>query len=83
MLCETKSILPSSPVCLSRTGFAHFECIPTQGLAGGIWLLWKDDVVCPFNLVTLVVFPRFIACKLTLLNSGLNVYYFVHLCSCS
>ena len=35
----------------------------------GIGLLWKDDVLNPFNLHILTIASRFITCKLSLLNS--------------
>lgn len=70
MLCETKSVLLPlpSPACLRMTGFTYFECIPTQGLSCGIWLLWKDDVFNPFNLHILTIASCLIVCKLSLLN---------------
>ena len=72
MLCETKSPLPPSDGCVKRTGFSFCDFVPTQGFAGGVWLLWKDDVANPYVLSVISKSSRYIACSIKFLVSDIQ-----------
>ena len=81
-LCYANSNLrphPPSQITANRCGFHHVNFVPTLGLAGGFWLLWKDCSQSPFNLVVIFKASRFMACSISLLNENLSfVIIFVY-----
>ena len=48
MLCDTKVSSPPSKACVRLGGFHHYDCLPSFGLAGGMWIFWKDFPSNPF-----------------------------------
>ncbi|XP_057248246.1 uncharacterized protein LOC130590222 [Beta vulgaris subsp. vulgaris] len=63
MLCEVKTQSPPSSSTAQQLGFHHFDFIPTQGFAGGIWLFWKDCNLNPFRLSVILKSSRFMVCN--------------------
>lgn len=52
-----------STACLRSTGFKSNEALPTMVLFGGIWLLWKEDFVDPFDFTIVYKSAWFLACN--------------------
>lgn len=72
MICEVKSQAPPSLITANQCGFQYVDFVPTLGLAGGLWLFWKDCNQSPFNLVVIHKATRFIASNITLLNENIS-----------
>ena len=72
MLCEIKSKTPPSQSIAQSCGFRHVDFVPTMGLPGGVWLLWKDCSQSPFNLVIIFKGSRFMACSISILNENIS-----------
>ena len=68
MICEVKSQIPPSLTCIRKCGFHYFDFIPTMGMSGGLWLMWKDCNQNPFILNVVFKSQRFIAVQIELLN---------------
>lgn len=73
MLCETKFQIPPTQAVVVQCGFQYFDFVPTQGFAGGIWLLWKSCNSNPFSISVIYKSTRFIACNLALLNLSFSL----------
>lgn len=49
VVCETKCQSPPTICNISNCGFSQFDFIPTLGLSGGLWIMWKDSSSNPFS----------------------------------
>ena len=81
MLCETKYQVPPKEGCVRHCGFQHFDYLPSMGLAGVIWLLWKDNASNPFTLSVIHKSERFIACHISLLAMECSFVAIFYLCT--
>lgn len=68
MLCETKSFSPPSEASVRFCGFHHHDFLPSIGLAGGMWLFWKDVASNPFIFNVDAKFDRFMVCNVSILS---------------
>lgn len=81
MLCETKFVSLPSDACIKRAGFSFCEASPSMGFAGGLWVLYKDNIYNSFKLIICFTSSGFIACPIELLASGIKfmAFLFMHL----
>lgn len=79
VLSETKTQSPPTSSAVARCGFSDFDFIPTIGLSGGLWIMWKYCNVSPFSLVVSHKSSRFIACDIKYLlfdNSITDIFIY-------
>ena len=69
MICEMQCKFPPLNLFAQQCGFLFLDHIPTIGLAGGLWIMWKTCNVNPFKLDVLYKSTRFISCHITLTKS--------------
>lgn len=72
MLCEVKLQSPPSLDCIRKCGFQYFDCIPTVGYSGGMWLIWTDCNMNPFSLSIVLKLVHFMARSTKLLNQNVS-----------
>lgn len=79
VLCETKAKSPPTSSKVGSCGFSYFVEVPTLGLSGGLWILWKDCVTNPFKFTIIYKSNRSISCLISFNDYSLDfVVLFVY-----
>ena len=72
MLCETKTSSPPTETFVRFCGFHHHDFLPSFGIAGGMWIFWKNVPSHPFLFTVDAKFDRFIVCNVKVLAMNVS-----------